>query len=131
MAPSTVRSSPLQEFPETGVIGSLVFLVGFKGGAVKGVHGIHAHAALEAGSGRLPENPLHLHLMDQVLRALMDGRETVDPLSSQMGAGGQKFPGLLFAGKPVGHGHRIQGGPDHGMVHGVLHPLPQQINLQV
>ena len=83
--------NPQEKFLEPLVIGGLIFLVDFEGGAVKGVHGVHAHAALEAGGRLLPQEALHLHLVHQVFRGLVDGGEAVDRFSRQVGFGGGQF----------------------------------------
>ena len=86
--------------------------VHLEGGAVHGVHGVHADAALEAGGGLLAQQPLHLHLLDQVLGALVQVAEPVDGPAGEVGRGGHQVPVLGILGQAVGHLHGVHGGPD-------------------
>ena len=59
------------------------------GGGENSVESVHTDAALEAGSGLLAQQTLHLDLVHQVLGGLMQVGETVDLLTGQAGGGGQ------------------------------------------
>ena len=61
----------LEEFLEVLMVMGAVLLVDLIGGGEDGVEGVHAHAALEAGSGLLAQQTLHLHLVHQVLGGLI------------------------------------------------------------
>jgi len=67
-----------QKFDESLMIFRAELLIHLIGGAVHGVHGIHADAPLKAGGGLLPQKPLHFDFLDEVVGALMQMGETVD-----------------------------------------------------
>jgi hypothetical protein len=113
------------------VIGRTEFPIHFKRHTVNGIDCVHADAALKAGARFLAEQPLHLDLSDQVFGAPVEMAEAVDGPPRQMGFGRHE---VLMFGIPrqrVGHPDRVHGRPDDGMVHGIRHPLPQQIDPQV
>ncbi len=120
---------PLQKIFKAPMVGGPVLFVRFKGRAVEGIHGVHAHAALEAGSRLLPQKALHFDFVHQILAALVDGGKAVDGLSREVGGGGHEAFMLALVRELEGHGHGIEGGADDGVVHRVFHPLSQKIYL--
>lgn len=88
------------------------------------VHGVHAHAPLEAGGGLLAQQALHLHLLHQVTGGLVDVGKAVDPLLGVGGHGSHQVLVLRFLGQVVGHAHRVEGGAEDGVVHWVFRFLP-------
>ena len=117
-----------QELLEVLVIVGAVLLVDLIGGGEHGVEGVHAHAALEAGSGLLAQQALHLHLVDQVLGGLVQVGEAVDGVARQAGLHGHQVRILGILGQGIGHGHAVDGGTDHGVIHPVLDLLPEHIH---
>ena len=77
-----------EEFLEVLVIACAALLVDLIGGGVHGVEGVHAHAALEAGGGLLPQQTLHFHLLHQIIGRLVKVGEAVDFPPGQAGGGG-------------------------------------------
>ena len=88
------------------VVGA-VLLVHLVGGGELGVEGVHAYAPLEAGSGLLTQQALHLYLFDQVGGGLVDVSEAVDPLPGVGGDGGHQILVLGHLGQVVGHAHAV------------------------
>ena len=119
-----------QEFDEPIVVFCPHLPIHFECHAVHGVHGVHSYAPLETGPGPLPQQTLHLDLFHQVFRALVQMGEAVDLLSRQMGRGRQQVFAFGIPGQGVGRLYAVQGRPDDGMVHGVLHQFPHQIDLE-
>ena len=81
MAPSTVQSLLLhlqQEFPKRSWYSVPSFLSISKVTLSTRVDGVHADAALEAGSRLLAQQALHLHLLHQILGALVQMAEAID-----------------------------------------------------
>ena len=66
-----------QEFLEVFMVVCSVLLIYFICGGIYGVKGIHSHTSLEAACCFLTKQSLHLDLVLQVLRALVDVGETV------------------------------------------------------
>ena len=120
-----------QELLEVLVIVGAVLLVDLIGGGEDGVKGVHAHAALEAGSGLLAQQTLHLHLVHQVLGGLMQVGEAVDGVTGEAGLHGHQLSVLRILSQSVGHGHAVDGGADHGVVHPVLDLLAEHIDAGV
>ena len=116
------------EVLEILVVVGAVFLVDFIGRGEDGVEGVHAHAALEAGSGLLTQQTLHLHLVDEVLGGLVQVGEAVDGAARQAGLHGHEVRVLGVLGQGVGHGDAVDGGADHGVVHPVLDFLPEHVH---
>ena len=119
------------EFLEVLVVAGAALLVGLVGGGEHGVERVHAHAALEAGGGLLAQQALHLHLLDQVPGGLMDVGEAVHPLPGIGGDGGHQVLILRHLRQVIGHAHAVQRRPQDGVVHGVLHLLPEHVYLHV
>ena len=117
-----------QELLEVLVVVGAVLLVDLIGGGEHGVEGVHAHAALEAGSGLLAQQTLHLHLVDQILGGLMQVGEAVDGVARQAGLHRHQVRILGILGQGVGHGHAVDGGADHGVIHPVVDLLPEHVH---
>ncbi|CAN4045420.1 DNA topoisomerase IA, partial [Dysosmobacter welbionis] len=117
-----------QELLEVFVIAGAVLLVDLIGGGEHGVERIHTHTPLEAGSGLLAQQALHLHLVDEVLRGLVQVGEAVDGVARQAGLHRHQVGILRVLGQSVGHGHAVDGRADHGVVHPVLNLLPEHIH---
>ena len=116
------------ELFEVLMICGSILLGDLVGGAVDGVEGIHAHAALEAGSGGLTQQPLHLHLADQIVRALVQMGEPVDRLAGQGGFRGHQIRILRVLRQIVGHRNAVDGRADNRMIHPVLHLLAEHVH---
>ena len=119
------------KFPEVLVIAGAVLLIHLIGGGEHRVEGVHAHAALEAGGGLLPQQPLHLHLLHQILCGLVDVGEAVDPLPGQGGYRGHQILVLRLLRQIIGHTHAVQRRPQDGIVHGVVDLLSEHVHLHV
>ena len=117
-----------QELLEVFVIAGAVLLVDLIGGGEHGVERIHTHTPLEAGSGLLAQQALHLHLVNEVLRGLVQVGEAVDGVARQAGLHRHQIGILGVLGQSVGHGHAVDGRADHGVVHPVLNLLPEHIH---
>ena len=120
-----------QELLEVLVIVGAVLLVDLVSGGEHGVEGVHAHAALEAGSGLLAQQALHLHLVHQVLRGLVQMGEAVDGVAGQAGLHGHEVRVLRVLSQGVGHGHAVDGGTDHGVIHPVVDLLAEHVHAGV
>ena len=117
------------ELEKAHVVRGAVRLVDLESHRVKGVDRIHADAALEAGSGELPQAPLHLVLHHQVLGARRHVQEAVDPLT---GVGRKRATQLGIARREVvGLRHRVHRRADDGMVDRLGHQLAEQIDLEL
>ena len=120
-----------QELLEVLMIVGAVLLVHLEGGGEHRVEGVHAHAALEAGSGLLTQQALHLHLVDEVLGGLVQVGEAVDGVAGEAGLDGHEIRILGILGQGVGHGDAVDGGTDHGVIHPVVDLLAEHINAGV
>ena len=108
-----------------------VLLVYLIGGAVDGVDGVHAYAALETGAGGLAQQALHLDHFDEVIGGLVDVGEAVDLFPGEVGGGGHQVLVVGGLGQVVGHLYGVDGGAEDGVVHGVLHLFAKHIHAQV
>jgi len=120
-----------QEFFEILMVMGAVLLVDLIGGGIHGVEGVHAHAALEAGGGLLTQQALHLHLFHQIIGGLMEMREAVDLVAGQAGGGGHELLILGVLCQRVGHGHAVDRGPDHGVIHPVVDLFAEHVHAGV
>ena len=111
------------------VILGAVFLIDLIGRGIDRVERVHAYASLEAGPCGLPHQPLHLHLLHQILSTLVKMAETVDRLSGQIGSRGHNIFIVLSLRQGIGHGDRMDGWTDNGMIHEIFHPFAEQIHL--
>ena len=119
------------ELFEILMVAGPVLLINFVGGGKHGVKGIHPHAALETGGGLLAQKALHLHFFHQVLRGLVDVGKAIDLLPRVGGHGGHQVLVLRYLSQVVGHTHRIERGPQNGVVHRAVNPLSEHIDLQI
>ena len=78
-------------------------LIHLVGGRPDSVEGIHTYTALEAASGLLTEETLHLDLLDQVLSALVNVAEAIDRLARDVGGSGHQVFVLLLLSQLIGH----------------------------
>ena len=78
-------------------------LVHLIGGRPDSVESIHPDTALEAASGLLPEETLHLDLLDEILSALVNVAEAVDRLARNVGGSGHQILVLLLLRQLIGH----------------------------
>ena len=108
-----------------------VLLVDLIGGGEHGVEGVHAHAALEAAGGLLAQQTLHLHLVHQILSGLMQMSEAVDGVAGEAGFHSHQIGVLRILSQSVGHGHAVDGGADHRVVHPVLDLLAEHVDAGV
>jgi len=70
-----------QEIIKPSVIVGALFLINLISGAGQSVHGVHAHATLEAGPGLLPQQSLHLYFVYQVSGAAVNMGKPVNCLA--------------------------------------------------
>jgi hypothetical protein len=117
------------ESDEARVVGRAVLPVDLEGDRVERVDRIHADTALEAGARELAEPALHLVLEHQVVGAAGHVQEPVDPLAG-VGRNRRSQVGIAH-GQVVGLRHRIDGRPDHGVVHRLPDQLAEQEHPQV
>ena len=117
-----------QELLEVLVIVGAVLLVDLVGAGEHSVEGVHAHAALEAAGGLLAQQPLHLHLVHQVLGGLVQVGEAVDGVARQAGLHGHQVRVLGILSQGVGHCHAVDGRTDHGVVHPVVDLLAEHVH---
>ena len=120
-----------QELLEVLMIVGAILLVNLVGGREDSVEGVHTDAALEAGSGLLAQQTLHLHLVHQVLSGLMQVGEAVDLLAGQAGVNGHQICVLGILCGSIGHSNAVDGGTDHGVIHPVLDFLAEHVNTGV
>ena len=116
---------------EVLVVVRAALLVNFVGAGKDGVEGVHAHAALEAGGGLLPQQTLHFHLFHQVLAGLVQVRKAVYLMTRQAGGRGHKLLILRILRQRVGHGHAVDGRADHRVIHPVVDFLPEHVHAGV
>ena len=109
-----------QVFDEICVILGAILLVDFVCSGEHRIESVHPHAALEAGSGLLSQQSLHLDLFPQVVRTLMKMGEPVDFLASEIGGCGHQILVLRIMSQFIGHGKTVDGWFDHGMIHPVV-----------
>ena len=112
------------------IVGAVLFIY-LVGGGEHGVEGVHADAALEAGGGHLAAQPLHLHLVPQVVGGLMDMGETVDTRSGIGGDHGHQILILRHLGQIIGHTDGVQGRTQDGIFGGIFDLLTEHIDLHV
>ena len=120
-----------QELLEVLMIAGAVLLVHFEGGGEHGVEGVHAHAALEAGSGLLTQQTLHLHLVHQVLGGLMQMGKTVYFFTGQIGGNSHQICVFGILSQLISHGHAVDRGADHGVIHPVFNLLAKHVHAGV
>ena len=120
-----------QELLEILVVVGSVLLVDLVGGGEHGVEGVHAHTALEATGGLLTQQALHLYLFHQILAGLVEVGKAVDFVAGQAGGGGHQVLILGILGQRVGHGHAVDGGADHGVIHPVVDLLAKHVDAGV
>ena len=120
-----------EELLEVLVIACAVLLVDLIGGGVHGVEGVHTHAALEAAGRLLAQQALHLHLLHQIVRRLVEMGEAVDLVPRQAGGSGHEIGVLGILCQRVGHGHAVDGGTDHGVIHPVVELLAEHVHAGV
>ncbi len=118
------------EFPEARVVLGPELAVHVEGDGEYGVQGIEADAALEAGAAALPEQALHAHLVDQVIRALMQMAEAVDGFAAERGLGSHKMLVLRILRQFVGEGHGVHGGLDVRMFERIGEKFSVQVHLE-
>ena len=97
----------------------------------KRVQRVHADAALEAASGQRSQEPPHLAFLDEIVRALVNMGEAVDPLSGEMGNGRHDLPVFRLVCEIVGESHCVHRRTDQRMVHDVSNPFAEKMHLQV
>ncbi|MPM24389.1 hypothetical protein SDC9_70871 [bioreactor metagenome] len=117
-----------QELLEVLVIVRAVCLIDLIGRGEHRIEAVHAHAALETGSGLLAQQTLHLHLVDQILRGLMQMGKAVDGVAGQAGLHGHKVRVLGILRQCVGHGHAVDRRSDHRIIYPVFDLLAEHIN---
>ena len=120
-----------QELLEVFVIVGAVLLIHLERGGEHGVEAVHAHAALEAGSGLLAQQALHFHLVHQVLGGLMQMGEAVDGVAGEAGFHGHEIGVLGILRQRVGHSHAVDRGTDHGVIHPVVDLLAEHVDAGV
>ncbi len=117
-----------QEGLEALVVLGAVGRVDGVGDGEEGVDGVHANAALEAGSGELAEFALHAVLGDDVGHAFGDVEKAVDVLVGERRVGGGARG--VFESEIVGAGDGVDGGADDGMVDRLRDAVSHEVNAQ-
>ena len=120
-----------QKFLEVFMVMGAVFFIDFIGGGINGIEGVHAYAALEAAGGLLTQQALHLYLLDQVIGGLVQVGEAVYRMAGQVGGSGHQVLVFGILGQGIGHGYRVDGRTDNGMVHPVINLFPEHIYFRV
>ena len=82
-----------------------VSLVNLVSGRVNGIEGVHSNAALETSPGFLPDQTLHLYLVDQVFGALMQVAKTINSFSGKIGFSRHERSVLFFFSQFISHGY--------------------------
>ena len=121
----------LQEVDKVLMILSVILLVDLIGGGEDGVESVHAYAALEAGSGLLTQQTLHLHLVHQVLGGLMQMGKTVYFFTGQIGGNSHQICVFGILSQLISHGHAVDRGADHGVIHPVFNLLAKHVHAGV
>ena len=98
------------------------------GSAEHGVEGIHAHAALETGTGHAPAKPLHFHLIHQISRRLVQMAEPIHGFAGEAGGSHHQLAVLRHLGQLVGHGATVDGRADQRVPNTILDLLAKCIN---
>jgi hypothetical protein len=118
-----------QKAAQAAVVRRPVLLVREKRDVIEGVQAVEADTSLEA-TARLPsQEPDHLDLSHQVVGALVDVSETVDPPSAEVRRGGGQVLIARLVGQVVGHGRRVDVRPGEGMVHDVIDLGPEGVDV--
>jgi hypothetical protein len=104
------------------VVSGAALLIDEIGSIVDGVQAIETDASLEAAAGLPPQEPNHLDLTHQVVRALVDMSEAIYPPSAEVRRGGGQFLIARVMGQVVGHGGRVDVRSSEGMVYDVIDP---------
>lgn len=120
-----------EELLEILVVVGAVLLIDLVGGGIDGVEGVHAHTALETAGRLLTQQALHLYLFHQILAGLVEVGKAVDFVAGQAGGGGHQVLILGILGQRVGHGHAVDGGTDHGVIHPVVELLAEHVHAGV
>mmetsp|Transcript_68078 Transcript_68078/g.190673 ORF Transcript_68078/g.190673 Transcript_68078/m.190673 type:complete len:300 (+) Transcript_68078:1258-2157(+) len=116
------------EVTEALVVFRAVLLINVIGRAPDRIRSVHANAPLEARSCTTPQLPLHETLLHEILRRLGDVQEAAHTVAGEADCGAQLG---VVAPQAVGLGDAVHGGPDQGMVHEVLHRLPEDDDAHV
>ena len=118
----------LQELHKVLVIFCSLRLVQLIGRGEHRVKRVHPHTALKTCARLLSQKPLHLHLADQIVRALVQMGEPVDRLAGQGGFRGHQIRILRVLRQIVGHRNAVDGRADNRMIHPVLHLLAEHVH---
>jgi hypothetical protein len=114
---------------EAPVITGAVRRVDVESDGMQCIDRIHAHAALEAGTGQLPEPALHLVLQDQVLRTAGHMQKPVDAFAGVRRHGGTKL--RIAQRQFVGFSHRIDRRPDERVIDRLVNEFTEQEHAQL
>ena len=76
----------------------------------------------------MAQQPLHLHLLHQIVCGLVQVGKAVDLVAGQAGGGGHQLLILGILGQCVGHGHAVDGGTDHRVIHPVVDLLAEHVH---
>ena len=112
------------------VLGAARF-IGLERSRINGVCRVHADTALEARCGLLTEQTLHLYLLNQVVRGLMQVGEAVYLLARQVGGRGHQILVLRILCQRVGRRKRVQRRTNDRVVHYVLDLLAEAVQIEV
>ena len=118
----------LQKFHQILVIVRSILFIHLKRGRKDRIEGVHPDTPLKAGGGLLTQQALHLHLLYQVLGRLVQMSKPVDFMPCQTGYSRHQLLISGVLGQRVGHGHTVDGGPNHRVVHPVVNLLSKQIH---
>ena len=119
------------ELDEILVVLGAARLVGFKGGGVNRVRGIHADTTLEARCGLLAEQALHLYLFDEVVGGLVQMGKTVYLLAGQVGRCRHQIFVLRVLCQLVRCRKRVERRTNDRIVHYVFNLLAEAVQVQV
>ena len=120
-----------QELLEVLMIMRAVLLVHFVRGGEHRVERVHTHAPLEAAGRLLAQQTLHLHLVHQVLGGLMQMGKTVYFFTGQIGGNSHQICVFGILSQLISHGHAVDRGADHGVIHPVFNLLAKRVHAGV
>jgi hypothetical protein len=112
------------------VVVGAVLAVALEGHAEERVGGVHPYAPLEAAAREVAAVALHEHLLDEVVRALVEVREPVDLLAGQRRTHTEEVAAALGVGAVEGGGEGAHGGRDERVTGKIRDPAPHHVGLE-
>jgi hypothetical protein len=123
---------PLHAFDkvdEARVIGGSERPIDLEGDRIEGVDGVHAYAALKAGSRALPEPPLHAILRHHVFDALRHVQESIHQEPAQLR---RRRPELgVVSRQAIRLGHGVDRGADQRVIHRIVDQFAEGVDPQL